>query len=70
MKDVKIKCFDDAWCTERDINEFLEENNVEYVDMISTLNRIYLVYREKENMPKRKPYERYPENEKENEQNG
>ena len=70
MKDVKIKCFDDAWYTERDINEFLEENNVEYVDMISTLNRIYLVYREKENMPKRKLYERYPENEKENEQNG
>lgn len=70
MKDVKIKCFDDAWYTERDINEFLEENNVEYVDMISTLNRIYLVYREKENTPKRKPYERYPENEKENEQNG
>ena len=70
MKDVKIKCFDDAWYTERDINEFLEENNVEYVDIISTLNRIYLVYREKENTPKRKPYERYPENEKENEQNG
>lgn len=70
MKDVKIKCFDDAWYTERDINEFLEENNVEYVDMISTLNRIYLVYREKENTPKRKPYERYPENEKEDEQNG
>lgn len=70
MKDVKIKCFDDAWYTERDINEFLEENNVEYVDVISTLNRIYLVYREKENTPKRKPYERYPENEKENEQNG
>lgn len=70
MKDVKIKCFDDAWYTERDINEFLEENNVEYVDMISTLNRIYLVYREKENTPKRKPYERYPENEKEDKQNG
>ena len=70
MKDVKIKCFDDAWYTERDINEFLEENNVEYVDMISTLNRIYLVYREKENTPERKPYEKYPENEKENEQNG
>ena len=70
MNDVKIKCFDDAWYTERDINEFLEENNVEYVDMISTLNRIYLVYREKENTPKRKPYERYPENEKEDKQNG
>lgn len=65
MKDVKIKCFNDAWYTERDINEFLEENNVEYVDMISTLNHIYLVYREKENTPKRKPYERYPRNEKE-----
>lgn len=61
MKDVKIKCFDDAWYTERNINEFLEENNVEYVDMISTLNRIYLVYREKENTPERKPYETYPE---------
>ena len=65
MKDVKIKCFDDAWYTERDINEFLEENNMEYVDMISTLNRIYLVYREKENTPKRKPYEKYPENKEE-----
>lgn len=61
MKDVKIKCFDEAWYTERDINEFLEENNVEYVNVISTLNHIYLVYREKENTPKRKPYERYPE---------
>ena len=38
MKDVKIKCFDDAWYTERDINEFLEENNVEYVDR--SYNRI------------------------------
>lgn len=71
MKDVKIKRFGDDWETDKKINAFLAENNIEYVDLkYLGDNGVLLVYREKENTPKRKPYERYPENEKENEQNG
>lgn len=63
MKDVKIKRFEDDWETDRKINSFLEGNNVEYVDLkYLGENGVLLVYREAENKPERKPYEKYPEN--------
>lgn len=62
MKDVKIKRFGDDFDTDGRLNAFLEENNVEYVDLkYLGDNGVLLVYREKENTPKRKPYEKYPE---------
>lgn len=71
MKDVKVKRFTNTMWISDEMNVFLSEHDVEYVDMTYLGdNGVLLVYREKENTPKRKPYERYPENEKENEQNG
>ena len=66
MKDVKIKRFGDDLDTDRRLNAFLEENNVEYVDLKYLGDHgVLLVYREKENTPERKPYEKYPENKEE-----
>lgn len=71
MKDVKIKRFEDDWETDRKINSFLERNNVEYVDLkYLGENGVLLVYREVENKPERKPYEKYPENVEEEIKNG
>ena len=67
---LKVRLFFKNVYTDDEINEFLENSNVEYVDMKITDDEVFLVYRKKENTPKRKPYERYPENEKENEENG
>lgn len=62
MKDVKVKRFTNTIWISDEINVFLSEHNVEYVDMTNLGdNGVLLVYREKENTPKRKPYEKYPE---------
>lgn len=67
MKNVKVERFDTTMWISYEINEFLDENNAEYVDMkyIGELG-VLLVYREKENTPERKPYEKYPRNKDEN----
>lgn len=62
MKDVKVKRFTNTIWISDEMNVFLSEHDVEYVDMkYLGDNGVLLVYREKENMPKRKPYEKYPE---------
>ena len=62
MKDVKVKRFTNTIWISDEINVFLSEHNVEYVGMTNLGdNGVLLVYREKENTPKRKPYEKYPE---------
>lgn len=59
---IKVRIFFKNMYIDDEINEFLENNNVEYVDMEYIGERaVLLVYREKENMPERKPYEKYPE---------
>lgn len=58
---IKVRIFFKNMYTDDEINEFLENSNVEYVDMKITDDEVFLVYREKENTPKRTPYERYPE---------
>lgn len=63
---LRVKRFTNTIWISDEMNVFLSEHDVEYVD-IKYLgdNGVLLVYREKENTPKRKPYERYPGNEKE-----
>lgn len=63
MKDIKVERFKDTMWMGDEINAFLEENDAEYVDMkyIGELG-VLLVYREAENKPERKLYEKYPEN--------
>lgn len=62
MKDVKVERFENTMLISEEINIFLKENDAEYVDMICIgENGVLLVYREKENTPERKPYEKYPE---------
>lgn len=58
---IKVRIFFKNMYTDDEINEFLENSNVEYVDMKITDDEVFLVYRKKENTPERKPYERYPE---------
>lgn len=43
------------------INKFLEEHDVEYVDMKLTDDFVYLIYSDRKNGNYRKPYEKYPE---------
>ena len=71
MKDIKVERFKDTMWISDEINSFLEENDAEYVDMkyIGELG-VLLVYREVENKPERKPYEKYPENVEEEIKNG
>lgn len=59
---LRVKRFTNTIWISDEMNVFLSEHNVEYVDMkYLGDNGVLLVYREKENTPKRKPYERYPE---------
>ena len=45
---VKVRQFTDSMYIYREINEFLENNNVEYVDIkINNNNVVYLIYRDK-----------------------
>lgn len=47
---IKVKRFDHYQFTDNDINKFLEENNVEYVDMKCLDDSIFLIYRSRENV--------------------
>ena len=59
---LRVKRFTNTIWISDEMNVFLSEHDVEYVDMkYLGDNGVLLVYREKENTPKRKPYERYPE---------
>ena len=46
MKDIKVERFIDTMCISDEINAFLEENNVEYVDMRCSDNSVFLIYRD------------------------
>lgn len=62
MKDVKIKRFGDDLDTDRRLNAFLEENNIEYVDLkYLGENGVLLVYREKENKESVEENQKYKE---------
>lgn len=61
---IKVKRFGHYQFTDDDINKFLEENNIEYVDLKCTTDSIFLIYRNRKNGNYRKPYETYPENKK------
>lgn len=67
MENIKIKKFYDLKLdgigVDEQINEFLEENDVRYVDIKCIGDDVYLIYSD---TPHRKPYEKYPENKKEN----
>ena len=62
---IKVKRFDHYQFTDDDINKFLEENYIEYVDLKCTKDSIFLIYRDRKNGNYRKPYEKYPEDNKE-----
>lgn len=44
---IKVKRFDHYQFTDDDINKFLEENYIEYVDLKCTKDSIFLIYRDR-----------------------
>lgn len=44
---IKVKMFLKNMYTDDEINEFLENNNVEYLDIKTTDDEVFLVYRKK-----------------------
>lgn len=58
---LKVRLFFKNMYTDDEINEFLENSNVEYVDMKITDDEVFLVYRKKENQELQKQQKEFIE---------